>query len=314
MQSPFLRPLRPLLRPSLLAIILGIATTLAIVGCAAGQNPQNVQQSGTTVTDDVNADVTAPPSDDVQPTSDDTSTDTTDTEGENGEDSEDITPVITPTDDPTDELQSRPDAPTKPSDDEQENGEGGDEGDSSSMLEGRQSSEPITSTKPTHSNLYQRMIEVDDSKPTDPVTSTGGEKPSRPVGKPDAGFPRKTDIVTGVARVSKVEIAILESDPPQVNVTAFGNFPDGCTKMDTVTQERIGNTFAITLTTRRPKGMMCTMALVPFEHTVTLAGGPSDSEPSDSEPSDSEPSDNQPLEAGEYRVVVNGVEKQFTLQ
>jgi hypothetical protein len=312
MQLPFLRPLRPLLRPSLLAIILGIATTLAIVGCAAGQNPQGAQQPTTPATDDVtddvnddvNADVTPPPSDDAQPTPDDAPTDTADTEGENGEDGEDgedidSTPVITPTDDPTDELQSRPNAPSKPSDDETDDGEGGDEGDSSSMLEGRQSSEPITSTKPTHSNLYQRMIEVDDSKPTDPMTSTGAEKPSRPIGKPDVGFPRKTDIVTGVARVSKVDIAILESDPPQVNVTAFGNFPDGCTKMGEVIQERVGNTFAITLTTRRPKGMMCTMALVPFEHTVTLEDGKSG---------------NQPLDAGKYRVVVNGVEEQFTLK
>lgn len=97
----------------------------------------------------------------------------------------------------------------------------------------------------------------------------------------------------GEAAVESVDVLMLESFPVQVHVVARGQMPEGCNHIDQVKQERQGATFTITITTRRPMGMMCSQVLVPFEETLKL--------------------DVQGLEAGVYVVVVNGVRGQFEL-
>jgi hypothetical protein len=99
--------------------------------------------------------------------------------------------------------------------------------------------------------------------------------------------------IEGEARVSGIEILILESFPVQVNVVARGSLPDGCTEIDRVEQMREGDTFRVTITTRRPRNQMCTEAEVPFEEVISL--------------------DVAGLEAGEYTVDVNGVRDTFEL-
>jgi inhibitor of cysteine peptidase len=105
--------------------------------------------------------------------------------------------------------------------------------------------------------------------------------------------PSEGEVVRGLARVESIEILILESFPVQVQVRAQGNLPDGCTTIDETLQERSGNTFVVKVTTARPKGALCTEALVPFETTIAL--------------------DVLGLEAGTYTVTVNGVGGTFTL-
>jgi inhibitor of cysteine peptidase len=99
--------------------------------------------------------------------------------------------------------------------------------------------------------------------------------------------------IYGTAQVDSIDLLMLESFPVQVNLVARGNLPDGCTAIDQVTQARQGNTFKVTITTKRPAGKVCTQALVPFEETIALevAG----------------------LPAGAYTVDVNGVTGSFTL-
>jgi len=101
------------------------------------------------------------------------------------------------------------------------------------------------------------------------------------------------NVILGVAAVETVEIRILESFPVQIHVVARGNLPDGCTTIDHVAQVRNGDTFEVRITTSRPAGAICTMALVPFEEVVPLevAG----------------------LPAGTYTVDVNRGRESFTL-
>jgi inhibitor of cysteine peptidase len=95
------------------------------------------------------------------------------------------------------------------------------------------------------------------------------------------------------AMVDEIDVLILESFPVQVNVVVRGNLPDGCTYLDEFDVIQDGNTFNITILTTRDPDAMCTMALVPFEETVSL--------------------DVEGLAAGEYTVVVQDQTETFTL-
>jgi hypothetical protein len=99
--------------------------------------------------------------------------------------------------------------------------------------------------------------------------------------------------ITGLAAVETVDVKILESFPVQVQVTAKGNLPDGCTTIDKVQQKQNGNAFEVTITTTRPADAACITVLMPFEKTVAL--------------------NVQGLKAGTYTVSVNGVNTNFTL-
>jgi len=99
--------------------------------------------------------------------------------------------------------------------------------------------------------------------------------------------------ITGLAPVDEIDILILESFPVQINVIARGNFPDPCTEISEVLQEREGDTFFITIKTYRSPGF-CIQVLAPFEEIISL--------------------DVYGLPAGTYTVDVNGVQGTFDLE
>ena len=76
--------------------------------------------------------------------------------------------------------------------------------------------------------------------------------------------------IYGTAVVESIEIQVLESFPVQIHVVAKGYLPDGCTVIDRVEEKRDGNTFTVTITTKRPKDMMCTQAIVPYEKVIPV--------------------------------------------
>lgn len=119
--------------------------------------------------------------------------------------------------------------------------------------------------------------------PQTPTTSPDSPTTSE---TPAATEPTPTgEMITGVAIVDSIEVAIAESFPVQVFVTVRGNLPDGCTTIDQIIPVREGNTFNVSITTIRPADQVCTQALVPFENTFAL--------------------DVNGLLAGDYTVVVN---------
>jgi hypothetical protein len=103
----------------------------------------------------------------------------------------------------------------------------------------------------------------------------------------------ETSYEYGTASVDSIDVLILESFPVQINVTARGQLPDGCTEIDEAQVQYEESHFAVTLTTRRPTDRMCTEALVPYEYTFPL--------------------EVRGLLAGEYTVDVNGAQGSFTL-
>ncbi len=131
--------------------------------------------------------------------------------------------------------------------------------------------------------------------PLDTTTTTPTVVASPPTAtpKPSDTAPVPTDIVTDTAEVERTEILMLESMPVQIHLVAHGYFPDGCTTLHEVRQQRDGNTFTVTMTTQRPDGAMCTAVIVPFEETIPL--------------------DVRGLPAGTYMVMTNGITDTFTL-
>jgi len=110
---------------------------------------------------------------------------------------------------------------------------------------------------------------------------------------PTATVAVPTDHIIDTAEVERTDILILESMPVQVHLVARGYFPDGCTTLHKITQQRNGNTFTVTITTQRPEDAMCNMIIVPFEETIPL--------------------EVRGLPAGTYTVITNGVSNTFTL-
>lgn len=97
----------------------------------------------------------------------------------------------------------------------------------------------------------------------------------------------------GMANVESIDIRTMESFPVQINVVAEGYLPDGCTEIDKISTQKEGNNFNITITTKRPKDVMCTQAIENFTKTIPL--------------------EVQGLSAGNYTVNVNGVTGSFEL-
>ncbi|MFU8827581.1 MAG: hypothetical protein ACNA70_08850 [Brevefilum sp.] len=101
-------------------------------------------------------------------------------------------------------------------------------------------------------------------------------------------------VIGGAAVVESLSVLVMESYPVQVSVNLSGYLPDGCTTIREVRADRDGNTFTVTIHTQRPSGdVACTMALVPFDETLSL--------------------DVAGLGAGEYTVRHGALSQTFTL-
>ena len=96
------------------------------------------------------------------------------------------------------------------------------------------------------------------------------------------------------ATVESLDVRIMESFPVQVSVVLTGYLPDGCTEIYDITAPRDEQTFTVDVVTRRPVDLACTMAIVPFEETISL--------------------DVEGLPAGEYTVKYGDLTETFTLE
>ncbi|MCZ6676550.1 MAG: hypothetical protein O7E52_04795 [Candidatus Poribacteria bacterium] len=92
--------------------------------------------------------------------------------------------------------------------------------------------------------------------------------------------------------VTDVVVEILESFPVQIVVVVNGFLRDGCTTLNETTERREGNTIHIHITTKRPRDAVCTLAIEEIQERIPLGTFP----------------------PGSYKVIVNGVEKDFRVQ
>lgn len=96
------------------------------------------------------------------------------------------------------------------------------------------------------------------------------------------------------ATIEAIEIFQVDSFPVEVSVVVRGHFPDECTNIDQISQDRRGGTFTVAIDSVQYGGLACPANRIPFEELVEL--------------------DLVGLPAGIYVVDVNGLQGTFKLQ
>jgi hypothetical protein len=94
--------------------------------------------------------------------------------------------------------------------------------------------------------------------------------------------------VLKLAQVEAVKAEVSPTQPPEAIVVINGLLHDGATRIHEVQQQRFADSFVLTVTTSRPPHAVATLALIPFERTVSL--------------------NLQGMAKGPCKIVVNGVE------
>jgi inhibitor of cysteine peptidase len=99
-------------------------------------------------------------------------------------------------------------------------------------------------------------------------------------------------LVPGTLPIEAVDVVVLESSPYQPLAQVRGYLPDGCTRLDRISQSRAGNVIDVAITTLREQDAVCILRIEIVERTIPLEGG---------------------YLPGDYLLRVNGVERRFTL-
>lgn len=97
------------------------------------------------------------------------------------------------------------------------------------------------------------------------------------------------EMVRSPLQIESLEVILMESSPPQVDVQVVAIIPDGCTKALEPKVSRVDNTFQVEILGERPADMMCTQVVEFHEETIALG----------------------PVDPGEYTVDVNGLTVTF---
>jgi len=73
-----------------------------------------------------------------------------------------------------------------------------------------------------------------------------------------------------LANLETIDAVVVKGDPSKARVTVRGLLHDGATRINEVQQQRIENGYVLTVTTARPRKAVASVALIPFERTVTV--------------------------------------------
>jgi hypothetical protein len=109
----------------------------------------------------------------------------------------------------------------------------------------------------------------------------------------DSHFKADEEFIIADMPVTDISVQILESFPYQIHIVVKGYLGDACTELNEITQRREDNTVYVHITTKRPRDAICAQVIKDVTERVPLEGG---------------------FLPGSYKVVVNGVEKEFELQ
>lgn len=96
----------------------------------------------------------------------------------------------------------------------------------------------------------------------------------------------------GIVTIEKVDLLVMESNPPQVQAHITGYLGDGCTTFAGMTQQRDGNTITITVSATHSGAQVCPAIAPLLDQRVMLEG---------------------PFVPGQYTVIVNGTAYQLTI-
>jgi hypothetical protein len=107
-----------------------------------------------------------------------------------------------------------------------------------------------------------------------------------------AATPSGPELLIEPIQVDSVEVLILESFPVGVIAQVKGVVGDGCSSIHSVGQERSGSTITVRILRQRPRDAICTQIALFYDQGIRLEGQ---------------------FPPGRYVVVVNGLERPFTV-
>lgn len=83
------------------------------------------------------------------------------------------------------------------------------------------------------------------------------------------------EILYDLAPVTGVEVHVLGTAPPKVEITIRGYLPDPCTAINSISERLEGSVIRVTVETRRPADLICIQVIEDFEvrHTLTSIPG-----------------------------------------
>ncbi|MGB9737497.1 MAG: hypothetical protein C0184_14725 [Chloroflexus aggregans] len=96
----------------------------------------------------------------------------------------------------------------------------------------------------------------------------------------------------GIITIDRVDLVVMESNPPRVQAHIVGHLGDGCTTLASITQHRDGNTITITVKAIHSGAEVCAAIAPVFDQRVMIEGT---------------------FTPGEYTVIVNGVAHPLTI-
>jgi inhibitor of cysteine peptidase len=88
-----------------------------------------------------------------------------------------------------------------------------------------------------------------------------------------AGSPaREADraYTAGIARVDRIEVALVSTRPPRLRITVRGFVDDACTRIEPPRIRPLGARIEISLETQRPFGAKCPRQDSPFTRTISV--------------------------------------------
>ena len=77
-------------------------------------------------------------------------------------------------------------------------------------------------------------------------------------------------MVLKLAQLETVRAEILPESPKQALVVVTGLLHDGATRVHEVQQQKLADGFVLSVITARPQSAVATLALIPFERSITL--------------------------------------------
>lgn len=108
------------------------------------------------------------------------------------------------------------------------------------------------------------------------VSFTGCQHPrsgakTAPLPVPAVSGPADEALIHQLAQVDSVAAKVSPLDATKAEITISGLLPDGATQVENIQQQKLADGFVITVTTVRPKNATATLALIPFDRTISVS-------------------------------------------
>ena len=102
-------------------------------------------------------------------------------------------------------------------------------------------------------------------QPRKPAAASAPPSSASPLSQPSDGS------ILKLAQVESVRAEVSLTNPPEAIVVISGLLHDGATRVHEVQQQRLADGFVLTVVTARPASAVASLALIPYERTISLS-------------------------------------------